>query len=446
LGSLNDVTVSGNYLLGGGYTVEVGGGPAGSTYQTTDVSIANNYIGFAWYGPYLAGTDTYATVTGNTIVDFTNPTYSTRALTAYQAAGLPTAALVSATNDSPSASATGLAATTVLGNGIIGAQLAAAVGETNFVGGFGAQLLFGGQGANILTYLSIGDGGDRISAFDPAKDVIDLSRIDADITTAGVQNFALIGSAPFSVGAQVRYQLDPTNNVTTVQAALAGDPFADFTITLQGQVPLTAANFALTASQSSADLADGAALTYSKVKTAVGAPTEYAYSNVQGRAYTSYQSFYGSGFANLAADNLNMSSSANELVLYNPSSTVTRGGGSETLQVGTGSDPLSYHAVETIDATTSGSEKFIFSPGFGKETINGLSASGASPDTIQLSKSAFSYLTAGMTQAQDLAAVLTHGTSNASGLTISDTHGDSLTLAGVTSAMIAANPAMFQFT
>ena len=405
LGSLNDVTVSGNYLLGGGYTVEVGGGPAGSTYQTTNVSVANNYIGFAWYGPYLAGTDAYATVTGNTIVDFTNPTSSTQALAAYKAAGMPTAKMVSATGAALFA-ATGSAATTILGNGFLGAKLAAGTGETNFVGGFGAQYLYGGQGANILTYLSIGDGGDRVSAFDPAKDVIDLSRIDADITKTGVQNFTFIGSAPFSSkGGEVRYQLNPATDVTTVQADLAGNSSADFTITLQGLVPLTAANFALTPSQSSADMANGAALTYSKVKTAAGAPTEYAYSNVQGRAYTSYESFYGSAYEDLEADDLNLSSSANELVLYDPSLTVTRGGGSETLQAGTGgADPLSYHAVETVDATTSKGEKFVFSAGFGKETINGFSASGASPDSLQLAKSAFSYLTPAMTPAQDLAA------------------------------------------
>src|SRR3984957_14043184 len=79
------------------------------------------------------------------------------------------------------------------------------------------------QSMNIATYLALGDGGDRMSAFDPAKDVIDLSRIDADILTAGVQNFSFIGSAPCSGGAQVRYQLDPTNDDTIVQAALAGD-------------------------------------------------------------------------------------------------------------------------------------------------------------------------------------------------------------------------------
>jgi hypothetical protein len=330
-------------------------------------------------------------------------------------------------------------------------HLYAAAGEANFVGGYGSQLLFGGQGANILTYLSIGDGGDRVSSFDPAKDVVDLSRIDGDITTPGVQNFTFIGSAPFcGAGAQVRYQLDPTNDVTYVQADLAGDaadPLPDFTITLAGLAPLTAANFALTASQSSADMAYGAALTYSKVPTASGAPTEYAYSNVQGRAYTSYESFYGSGFANLAADDLNLSATANKLVLYNPSLTVTKGSGSESLQVaGMGSDPLAFNATETIDATTSGSEQFIFGVGFGKETINGFAASGASPDTIQLPASSFSYLTAGMTQAQDLAALLAHASTGQSGLTISDSWGDSLTLTGVSAATITANPAVIQFT
>ena len=136
-----------------------------------------------------------------------------------------------------------------------------------------------------------------------------------------------------------------------------------------------------------------------------------------------------------------------ELALYSPNLTVTRGGGSESLQVGTASDPLTYNSVETIDATTSGNEHFILSAGFGHETIKGFVTSGTSSDTIQLAKSAFSYLTPGMTQAQDLAAVLTiGGATSSSGLTINDSHGDSLTLAGVTPSMIAANPGMFAFT
>jgi hypothetical protein len=439
-GNTNDVTVTGNYLIGSGFVFEAG--TPNSSYTMSNVSITGNDVGFEAFGQYYPGTTDYATVTGNTTVDFSNPAASTEALANYVP---PTANVVS--GGSGGGTASGTAPTTLLGNGYVSAHLGVSgPGETNFVGGLGPQLLFGGQGANILTYLAIGDGGDRAYAFDPAKDVIDLSSIDGDILTAGLQAFTFIGSAPFSGGAQVRYQLDPTNSTTIVQATLAGDTTTDFTITLEGLRPLTAANFALTPAQSSTDLANGAALSYTKVTTAAGAPTEYAYSNVQGTAYTSYESFYGSTYEDLAADDLNLSSNANELALYDSSQTVTRGGGSETLQVGTGSDPLAYHATETIDATTSGGEQFILSAGFGKETINGYNASGASPDSIQLAKSAFSYLTAGMTQAEDLAAVMSQATRTSSGLTIHDTHGDSLTLTGVTPSMVAVNPAMLQFT
>jgi hypothetical protein len=442
-GNATDVTVSGNYLLGGGYTIGVSAGTS-YPYTISDVSLTGNYIGFGLYGPYYPGSATEASIAGSTMVDFTNPTASTTALTAYAAAEPPAANVVSGT--SGGASASGSTPTTLLGNGYASAYLFAGSGETNFVGGYGSQLLFGGQGANILTYLAIGDGGDVMSGFDPAKDVIDLSHIDADITTAGLQDFTFIGSAPFSGGAQVRYQLNPTTDSTTVQAALAGDTTADFTITLAGLTPLTAANFALTASQSSAALADGAALTESQVSTAAGAPSEYAYSNVQGRAYTTYDSFYGSGYENLEADDLNLSANANTLVLYDPTQTVTRGGTAESLTVGGGSDPLTYHPLETIDATTSTGERFVFSAGFGNETITGFSASGSTPDAIQMATSAFSYLTPGMTQAEDLAAVLSQATRTSSGLTIHDTHGDSLTLTGVTPSTIAVDPGMLAFT
>ena len=441
-GNTSNVTISGNFMLGGGFNFETAA--PNTNYTISNVSITNNYVGFATFGQYFPGTENMATVSGLTTVDFTNPTNSTNALAAYVAAGPPTANVVSYNGGQ---AANGPAPVTILGDGVISAHLAAASGEANFVGGYGEQLLFGGQGANILTYLALGDGGDLVTAFDPAKDVIDLSRIDGDIVTPGVQNFTFIGSAPLNGdGAEVRYQLNPTSDTTTVQAALAGDTTTDFSITLYGLVPLTAANFALTSSQSSAALANGAALTYTRVTTAAGAPTEYAYSNVQGRAYTTYEAFYGSGYENIEADDLNLSSNEKKLVLYDPSQTVTRGGGSETLTVGAGSDPLTYQPVETIDATTSGSEQFVFSSGFGQETIDGFSASGASPDSIQLAKSAFSYLTAGMTQAEDLAAVMAHATRGASGLTMTDTRGDSLTLTGVTPSMVAANPAMVEFT
>ena len=446
-GTNNDgVTVTGNYLIGAGFSFETAL-TSNPSNTISNVSVTNNYLGFEWYGQYFPGTENMATVSGITDVDFSNPIYSANALAAYVAALPPTANVVEGTA-TVAATATGSAPTTLLGNGFASAGLGAAgSGETNFVGGYGTQILFGGQGANIATYLALGDGGDNVVAFDPAKDMIDLSRIDGDIVTPGVQNFTFIGAAPFNGdGPEVRYQLNPTTDTTTVQAALAGDTTADFSITLEGLRPLTAANFALTPAQSTAALANGAALSYTQVHTAAGAPTEYAYSSVQGRAYTSYESFYGSGYEDLAAEDLNLSSSADELELYDPSQTVTRGGGSETLQVGTGSDPLAYHAVQTIDATTSTGEQFVFSAGFGNETINGFSVSGTTPDSIQLAKAAFSYLTPGMTQAEDLAAVMSQATKSSSGLTLSDTHGDSLTVTGVTASIIAANPGMIAFT
>ena len=295
-----------------------------------------------------------------------------------------------------------------------------------------------------------GDGGDWVTGFNPGKDVIDLSRMDADLVTPGVQSFTFIGSAPFSGSApQVRYQLNPAKNTTYVQVDLAGDAVnttPDFTISLSGLVPLTAANFALTPAQSAADLAHGAALTYAKVSTAAGAPSEYAYANVQGQLYGSYESFYGSGYQNLAANDLNFSAVANQLLLYDPGVTITRSGAGESLQIaGMGSDPIAYHSVETIDATTSGGEQFVLGAGFGDETIKGFAASGASPDTIALTASSFSYLTAGMTQAQDLAAVLAHAAGGTSSLTIGDSQGDSLTLSGVSAATIAANPGAIRF-
>ena len=441
LGPLTDVTVSNNVLLGGQYTVEAGGSTA-TSYPVSNISITNNYLGFGVYGAFYPSLQN-VTVSGTTMVDFTNPTDATRAYAAYLAAGLPTAKVVSATSQA-TISATGSAPTTLLGNGIAGAHLSGGSGETIFVGGFAQQYLFGGTGMNIFTYLSMSDGGDTIGSFDPAKDVIDLSRIDADITTPGVQNFTFIGTAPFSGGAQVRYQLN-SNNTTTVQAALAGDNTVDFSLTLQGLKPLTAANFALTPAQSSADLTAGAAATETKVPTPAGAPSEYAYSSIQGQGYTSYGSFWGSTFGDLAADDLYLSTGANDLILFDPNLTITKGGGAESLQMGTGSDSLSYHAVETIDAMTSGNEHFIFGAGFGNETIKGFVASGATADSVQLSASSFSYLTAGMSQAQDLAAVLARAVDGASGMTITDSLGDTLTFAGVSASTIAANPTVIQF-
>jgi len=454
-GNLSNVTVSGNFLLGAGETVEVINGGDGSF---SNISITNNYLGFWWFSDFYTGTTTNATVANNTIVGYANPIYSTEALAAYVKAGVLPSNVIAATTAGQVLTSVGSEPTTLLGNNLA-SDLVGSTNETNFVGGDSARHMLGGAGANIFTFLSISDstqGTEYISNFDPAKDVIDLSRIDANVTTAGLQHFTFIGTAAFSgTGAEVRYQLDPAQDETLVEADLAsdaGNPAPDFEIVLLGLYTLTSANFALTPTQSATDLANGAALTETKVKTPTGGIAEYAYTNVhgsyQGNSYSSYESFEVSdgGFTVVGADDLNLSSTSDELRLFDPGLTVTRGGGADTLQLGTGAaDPLTYNATQKIDATASGSENFVFATGFGKETIDGFEASGATPDTIELSASSFSYLKPGMTQAQDLAAVLAKSTENATGLRIADSQGDALTLAGLTAATIAANPSAIKF-
>ncbi len=452
--NISNVNISGNYLLGGGYAVEIGP-DTNTSYTFSNVSVANNYIGFSEYGPYYGNIQASASIQGNTLVSYANPTSSAQALAAYKKTAMLPANVIAATAAGQALTSTASAPTTLLGNNLA-TSFTGSTNETNFVSGYGAHGLRGGEGANIFTYLAISDSTynqhDNISNFDPAKDVIDLSRIDANITTPGLQHFTFIGTAPFSgTGAQVRYQLNPVTNQTFIEADLAGDSgnyWPDFEIVVAGLMPLTAANFALTAAQSTADIANGAALTDTKVQTPTGAPLEYAYTNVKGTAYSSYEAFdvVTGGFLLLGAEDLNLSSTKDKLLLFDPGMTVTRGGGAETLQVGTAAaDTVNYHSTQVIDATSSGSENFVFTTGFGSETIQGFAASGTTPDTIQLATSSFSYLTASMTQAQDLAAVLANSTASASGLKIADSHGDSLTLAGMTAATIAANPTAIKF-
>ncbi|MGO9423386.1 hypothetical protein [Roseiarcus sp.] len=437
LGSVSNVTVSGNFLLGGSANIQASGGTEGTF---SNISITGNYLGFADYYAFYPSPATGVTTSGNVIFDYTNPGYAASAWAAYEKAGVPTPnLLVSASGSTVSASGTG--PTTLYGS--LGAHLFGGSAENNFVAGFGREFIFGGAGANVFTFINPNrsDSPSEISNFDPAKDVIGLSHIDANLTAAGVQNFTFIGTnALTSAGAQVDYVQDAATDTTTVQATLAGDTTPDLVFQIAGLFTLTAANFGLTSSQSTTDLAAGATLSFSTLRS--GSANEYSYTNVQGRPYSSYQAI---DYANeVAADDLNLSGSSNEIDLFENNATITRGNSAERFAIGNGSFNLAYHANETIQAGDAGAETFAFSSGFGNETIDGF-ATGANPDTLQLSISAFSYLNNTMTQAQDLAAVLSHVSTATSSATITDSNGDSLTLAGVTASTLAANPTAVKF-
>ena len=268
-GVVANVTVSGNYLLGAQTTISA---PGGTGYS--NVSITDNYIGFGARAFY-PGTGQGVTESGNIIFDWTNPIYASQAWTAYKAAGIPTQNLIVSTGGN--IANTSSQSTTLYSGGFGGMHMyGGSVSETNFVGSYGAQYMYGGEGANIFTQLSVSDsasntGFEEIANFDPAKDIIDLSHIDANLTSAGLQSFSFVGTAALTgAGGQVRYQQDPTHNVTDVYVALASDASPDMEIQLNGLLTLGAANFALTPAQSSADLTAGASLGVSMILSVRG--------------------------------------------------------------------------------------------------------------------------------------------------------------------------------
>ncbi len=465
-GTTSNVTVTGNFLFGGSYDVYAmptpvvwvptyGKGTKGQLGTMSNINISGNYLGFSQYGEFYPGSP--AVMTNNTLIDYTNPALSAAAWKAYSANGVGTQYLVTSSGANISGNPNGT--TTLYGNGQYVYLVASGSDETVFVGGAGKQYFDGGSGANIFKYLSIADSSgntsnDLINTFDPAKDVIDLSAINSNPgnISGASSNFTFIGTSAFTAaGDEVRYQYNPTTNQTVVQANLAGDTSfgspggnylaPDLVIDLTGDLTLTAANFALTAAQATADMAAGAALTDPSLKS--GSAMEYTYTNVQGKNYSSYVSVDYS--SQVAADDLNLSASINQINLYQKGVTITRGAGSETFAIGNGSFAFTYHANETINAANSNADTFAFSSGFGNETINGFTASGTGADTLQLSVAAFSYLNSSMTKAQDLAAVLNTVATSSPNATIADSAGDSLTLAGVTAATLAANPAAVKF-
>jgi hypothetical protein len=437
-GNATNVTISGNYLLGGAYTLGIGSDATGTL---TNVDVTGNYIGFGTYGAYVPSSGVI--YSGNKIFDWRNSNYSDSAWASYLASGLSTSSVVVSTGGNVQDSST--ASTTLYAGGYKQVHLYGGLGETNYVGGYGRQFFFLGAGANIITELSVSDsssqsGVDSITGFDAAKDVIDLSRMDANLTIAGMQNFTFIGASAFSgAGAQVRYQLNPSTNNTTVEAKLAGDSSADLTFVIAGVAPLSAANFALTSSASKSAASDAASL--SVAKSTSGSAVAYSYKGVLGRSYSSYQSIATGGAT--VEQNFNLSASTNQISLTGSNVTITRGSSAESIAAGTGNFAQPYHANETIQiASGAGTETFKLGSHFGSETINGFVASGATADAIILPVSSFSYLNSTMTQAEDLAAVIGNATSGSAGLAIHDSLGDTMTLAGVTATALASSSSM----
>ena len=252
-GSVSNVTVTGNDMIGGCAVIDAGN--VGTQGAFSNINITNNMIGFGFFYDVMPGSQSGVTLSNNTIFDWTNPIYSTAAWNAYEANGIGTTNLLIASGAGDSIVAAKTGSSTLYGGGTV-EELFGGANESIFVGGFGKQVYWGGSGENIYTYLAVSDstatgGEDEVANFHTSQDVIDLSHVAANFGSAGAANFTFIGAAALtSAGGQVDFVQNVAKNDTFVQVTLVGDAQPDMVIQLSGLLTLTAANFNLGAAHS----------------------------------------------------------------------------------------------------------------------------------------------------------------------------------------------------
>jgi serralysin len=133
-------------------------------------------------------------------------------------------------------------------------------GEDTLSGGIGRDILFGGADADVFVFASIADSGlskakrDQIMDFQNGVDRIDLSHIDADISTSGDDAFIYINgnsiTTPFAAFTGTAGELRTvwTAGCYVIEGDVNGDGKADFAIDLVDSTfaaVLTASDFVL---------------------------------------------------------------------------------------------------------------------------------------------------------------------------------------------------------
>jgi serralysin len=124
-------------------------------------------------------------------------------------------------------------------------RIVGGAGGDRLEGGMGRDVLAGGGGADVVVFRAAketrpGAQHDVINDFDPLRDTIDLSGIDAKVGRVGDQAFKFIGAAAFSDKAgELRYKKG------ILSGDVDGDGVADLQIELSGAPMLQAADILL---------------------------------------------------------------------------------------------------------------------------------------------------------------------------------------------------------
>lgn len=116
-------------------------------------------------------------------------------------------------------------------------HLAGGGGKDVIIGGRGADVLTGGSGADLFLFMDVGEShrhglADLITDLQ-AKDVIDLSAMDANLTLSGDQAFTRVATLDGHAG-QMVVHYDAAADRTVIKADVDGDAHADMVILLQG--------------------------------------------------------------------------------------------------------------------------------------------------------------------------------------------------------------------
>jgi len=105
---------------------------------------------------------------------------------------------------------------------------------------------------------------------------------------------------------------------------------------------------------------------------------DIAYFGVTGLGYSSYEDIYNSA-GTLAAEARDMTNGSGNLILDANGLTTTSASGSESVTTGSDTFAINPHSVETVTATNTQSETFVYGPGFGQDTLIRLSRNDCQP-------------------------------------------------------------------
>lgn len=252
-GDVSDVTVKGNIILGGSYSVLVTDGAtmthtASQVGTVTNVDVVNNVVDYGQFGNlYQLNKPADLLYSGNHNASGT-PMHPDASVigTLPDMAGMKTITAIGLTDRVAGTAGAdylvGSAGTNLIEGG---------AGNDVIIGGGGRDYTSGGAGKDIFVFNSVADGMDWISDFTKGEDKIYLAHFTG--APKELSGWSWTGSEQFTGAAwQLRYTFQA--GTTLLQLDINGDMNADFSVQLNGTQPISLSDLILLDSKDFAPL------------------------------------------------------------------------------------------------------------------------------------------------------------------------------------------------